>query len=86
MTTVSIRIDPVIKAQATKTLTSLGISMSDALKLFLEQVIQKNKLPFPVRKRSPKEIRAEWDKAVEEALRNPGYNTAEELHRAILKK
>jgi len=43
------RIEPDIKAGAEGVLTSLGMSMSEAISLYLNQIIHHNGLPFPVR-------------------------------------
>jgi DNA-damage-inducible protein J len=43
------RIDDVLKAQARAVLASCGLEMSDALRLFLIQVVNRGGLPFPVR-------------------------------------
>ncbi len=42
------RIDPNIKNEAAKILKTMGLTMSDAIRLFLYQVIAKKALPFPV--------------------------------------
>jgi DNA-damage-inducible protein J len=43
------RIDDVLKAQARAVLASCGLEMSDALRLFLIQVVNRGGLPFQVR-------------------------------------
>jgi DNA-damage-inducible protein J len=40
------RIDPVVKREAQKVLRSLGISLSEGIRLFLVQVITEKALPF----------------------------------------
>jgi DNA-damage-inducible protein J len=42
------RIDPAIKAEASEILENMGMSMSDAIRVFLHQVIAQRSLPFPV--------------------------------------
>ncbi|MFA6340795.1 MAG: type II toxin-antitoxin system RelB/DinJ family antitoxin [Candidatus Paceibacterota bacterium] len=83
MTTLSIRIEENMKAKANKTLSSLGLDMSSAVKLFLNQVIVNDGLPFtPTRKASA--IRAEWDKEVAYALKyGKRYKNAKELFRDL---
>lgn len=79
MTTINIRIDDNIKAQAAKTLAKVGLDMSSAIKLFLYQVVNEKGLPFKPR-RSPADIRAHWDEQLNEALKNSKrYSSAEEL-------
>lgn len=43
------RVEPEIKKQAEMILDKLGISMSNAINIFLRQVIQQNGLPFDVK-------------------------------------
>lgn len=46
---VCVRVEPQLKEQAEKILSQLGISMSDAIGIFLHQVVLKNGLPFGVK-------------------------------------
>ncbi len=85
MTTINIRIDEKLKKAAGKTLASLGLDTSSAVKMFLSQVVTENGLPFTPSK-DPAKIRARWDKEVAEALKNgKRYSTAEEMHKDIFK-
>ena len=43
------RIDPVVKRRANRVLHNMGLTMSDAIRLFLHQVIVKEALPFEVK-------------------------------------
>ena len=45
-TLLSVRIEQKTKAQAAKTLGKMGLDMSSAVKLFLNQVIKEDGLPF----------------------------------------
>lgn len=77
MTTINIRIDNSLKKKANKTLSDLGIDMSTAIKIFLNQVVVEEALPFtPSTKRMA--IRNEWDKQVEEALKTKGFKNAKD--------
>ena len=85
MNTLNIRIDKKIKKQASETLAAMGLDMSSAIKLFLNQVIIEQGLPFRP-KRTPKEIRAEWDRDMKEARENGKiYKTAAAAMKEILK-
>ncbi|OGI83306.1 hypothetical protein A2997_02320 [Candidatus Nomurabacteria bacterium RIFCSPLOWO2_01_FULL_36_10b] len=75
MTTVNVRIDEKTKARATKVLSHIGLDMSSAVKVFLSQVIIEGGLPFKP-KRSSKEIRAQWDKDIEEAVKTRNIFTS----------
>ena len=45
-TMVHVRIDEDIKAQATETLALMGLSVSDAVRVFLTRVVSEQQLPF----------------------------------------
>lgn len=51
--TMTIRIDPAIKAQAQKVFSDLGIDMATAINVFLRQAIRYNGFPFDVRNPEP---------------------------------
>jgi DNA-damage-inducible protein J len=61
-TMVHIRLDENIKAQATETLAAMGLSMSDAVRVFLMRVVAEKQLPFAL-----KVPNAETRAAMEEA-------------------
>ena len=48
--TLHIRIEPSVKQKAEETLNELGLSISDAINVFLRQVILNDGIPFEVRK------------------------------------
>ena len=45
-TMIHIRVDEQIKAQATETLASMGLTVSDAVRVFLTRVVADKELPF----------------------------------------
>ncbi len=61
-TMVHIRVDEETKAQATRTLAALGLSVSDAVRLFLKRVVIEQGLPLNL-----KVPNAETQAAMEEA-------------------
>jgi DNA-damage-inducible protein J len=84
MTTLNIRIDKKIKKDSAKILAEIGLDMTSAVKTFLSQVIVEGGLPFTP-KRTPKEIRAEWDKEVAWALKyGKRYKSGEDLMADLL--
>lgn len=86
MTTLSIRIEEKTKREANKTLKALGLDMSSAVKMFLNQVVIEQGIPFKLT-RNPKEIREEWDREVEMALKyGKRYKDVDEMFKDILKK
>ena len=48
MKTLQIRIDEETKAQAQAIFSALGLDMSSAVRLFLRQVIEQQKIPFDI--------------------------------------
>ena len=47
-TTLTVRLDTQLKDEAERTLDSLGLSMSSAIRVFLTHVVAQKALPFPV--------------------------------------
>ena len=48
-TMVHVRVDENIKAQATETLASMGLTVSDAIRVFLTRVVADKELPFALK-------------------------------------
>lgn len=48
--TLHIRVEPSVKQKAEKTLNELGLSITDAVNVFLNQVILNEGIPFEIRK------------------------------------
>ena len=48
-TMVHVRVDENVKAQATETLASMGLTVSDAIRVFLTRVVADKELPFAVK-------------------------------------
>lgn len=48
-TMVHVRVDETIKAQAAETLAAMGLSVSDAVRVFLTRVVAEKRLPFALR-------------------------------------
>lgn len=59
-----IRLEPSVKQRAEKTLNELGLSITDAINVFLNQVILHDGIPFEIRK--PK-FNKETIEAIEDA-------------------
>ena len=84
-TVINVRIDKKTKDSAQKTLSSLGLDLSSGIKLFLNQVVTENGMPFLPTK-DAKKIRARWDREVAEALKNgKRYTSTKEMLDDILK-
>ncbi len=84
MTTLNIRIEENIKAKANKTLSSLGLDMSSAVKLFLHQVIKEDGLPFtPTNNKAV--LRERWDRQTAQAIKTGKvYKTGKEVLAGLL--
>jgi DNA-damage-inducible protein J len=79
MTTLNIRIEKNIKTKANKTLSSLGLDMSTAVKMFLNQVITENGLPFTPTKNIAT-IKDRWDKQTAYAIKyGKDYKTGKDV-------
>lgn len=48
-TMVHVRVDPHLKAQAAETLAAMGLSVSDAVRVFLTRVVAEQQLPFTLK-------------------------------------
>lgn len=48
-TMVHVRVDENVKAQAAETLASMGLTVSDAIRVFLTRVVADKELPFALR-------------------------------------
>ena len=65
-TMVHVRVDQHIKAQAAETLAAMGLSVSDAVRVFLTRVVAEQQLPFALKVPNP-ETRAAMAEADEMA-------------------
>ncbi len=76
---IHVRIDEQVKAQATQTLAAMGLSVSDAVRVFLLRVVAENQLPFAL-KAPNAQTRAAMAEADEIArMRQARFATAAEL-------
>ncbi len=86
---ISIRIDPKTKRAAQKTLDELGLDLSSGVKLFLEQVVETESIPFIPATRRGHELR-HWKRYQKELAwekkHGKSYATAEEALDDISKR
>ena len=81
-----VRIDPVLKEQASALFAELGTDMSGAITMFLRQCVMRGEIPFPVEK--PRYSQEALD-TMEEARRIsrdpnvPSYDSIEAMREAI---
>jgi len=64
--TIHLRVEPAIKADVEKLLDRLGLSTTDAINIFLNQIVLTGGLPFPVKVPRPNEITLAAIKEAEE--------------------
>ena len=78
-TMVHVRVDEQVKAQATETLAAMGLSVSDAVRVFLMRVVAEQQMPFAL-KAPNAETRAAMAEADEIArTHHARFGTAAEL-------
>ena len=85
-TMVHVRVDENVKAQAAETLASMGLTVSDAIRVFLTRVVADKELPFALRVPNA-ETRAAMAEADEIARAHRArFATADELFDDLEKK
>ena len=85
-TVINIRTNKDVRNKAKKVFSSLGISTSAGVNMFLNQVAIEKGLPFTPTM-DTKKLKEKWKKEIKEALASgKSYKTAKELHDDILGK
>ena len=86
--TININIDKKTKEEATEVLNSLGLNMTTAINLFLNQVIKHDGIPFEIKNPKPtrklKRALKEADKIASGKIQKKGYRNVDEMFRDIL--
>lgn len=77
MIPLSFLVDESVKNQAREILESLGLNMTDAMRMFLVQVVNRHAIPFEIR--GPNEETLKSMKAIKNKQYSKPYNTAEEM-------
>lgn len=78
-TMVHVRVDEQIKIQATQTLASMGLSVSDAIRVFLMRVVADQQMPFAIKAPNASTIAAMTEADDIANSRAARFNTATEL-------
>ena len=78
-TMVHVRIEESIKAEATETLASMGLSVSDAVRVFLTRVVADRQLPFELKAPNADTRAAMKESRALMAARRPRFKTADAL-------
>ena len=81
-TTINVRTNKEIRKKAQKVFSSLGISTSAGVNMFLHQVVQEKGLPFTPTA-DTKKIRERWDAQVKEAKKSGKYKDARDTLRGL---
>ncbi len=76
---VHIRVDDDIKDQATQTLAAMGLSMSDAVRLFLRRVVVEQAFPLELKVPNAETLAAMEESRAMMAKRRARFTTADEL-------
>ena len=82
--TLHIRIEPTVKKKAEKTLKDLGLSITEAINVFLNQVILQDGIPFEIKK--PKynnETIKALDDVKNEKNLSKTFNTAKDMFKEL---
>jgi DNA-damage-inducible protein J len=74
-----IRVDDVIKAQATEALDAMGLSVSDAVRLFLHRVVSEQAFPLELKVPNAKTRAAMKESRAMMAARKPRFTSAQAL-------
>ncbi|MGX8706621.1 MAG: type II toxin-antitoxin system RelB/DinJ family antitoxin [bacterium] len=83
--TLNIRTDPEVKAQAEQIYQSFGITLTDAVNIFLRKSIMEGGLPFDMRTPNAATLAAmrETEDILSGRIQNPVYHSARELFDAL---
>jgi DNA-damage-inducible protein J len=73
------RIEPSLKEQSAGVLASMGLDMSDAIRLFLRQVVEVRGLPFEVRKPNEETVAAMLEAREMAKAHKARFSSAQEL-------
>ena len=89
MANVNVRIDSNIKTNAEKVFKSLGITSTEAITLFYNQVIRTNSIPFELKVDNPNKETMDAINELDDMKKNPDkykrYNNVNELMDDLLK-
>ena len=81
---IHMRIDPTLKADVESTLNQLGLSTTDAINIFLRQVVLSHGIPFDVRLPKPNvETLAAMEEAKAISKFGKGFDNVKDLMREL---
>lgn len=82
---VHVRVDEKIKSEATETLASMGLSVSDAVRVFLTRVVVEKQLPFPLKVPNPETHAAMLEAEAIASGHKTRFKSAEDLFNELEK-
>lgn len=84
--TLHVRVEPTVKQRAEKTLNDLGLSITEAINVFLNQVILNDGIPFEIRKpKFNKETIEAMEDVKNERNLSKTFDSAEEMFKELEK-
>ena len=82
-----IRVEPKVKEEVEKILSSLGMTSTEAINIYLRQIILTSGIPFEIKTPQFSNEMLEAIKEADEIMKNPdaypSYNSVEELMEAL---
>lgn len=82
-TMVHVRVDETLKNQAAETLAAMGLSLSDAVRVFLTRVVAEQRLPFDLKVPNAETLAAMAEAENIVRARSARFRSAEELFDAL---
>ena len=86
---VTIRMDAKLRKEATMLFEDLGLSLNQALSIFVKQAVREQRIPFEIKMNTPNKETLEAFAEMENMKKNPGkyktYDNADEMFDDILK-
>nr|WP_298100017.1 type II toxin-antitoxin system RelB/DinJ family antitoxin [uncultured Shinella sp.] len=80
---VRVRIDPALKDDATVVLDSLGLTISDVMRMTLTRIARENALPIELTRPNAETVQAIEEARAIKAARRKGFSEADTLIEAI---
>jgi DNA-damage-inducible protein J len=84
-TMLHVRVDSIIKDQATQTLAEMGLTMSDAVRILLRRIVADQAFPLELKVPNAKTLAAMAEAEEIVASRKARFNNAEELFASLEK-
>ena len=83
MTSISVKIDKELKAEADRLFNALGIPISTAMNIFIRQAVQKQAIPFEIALDEKAQIKALLNSKKAKSSARHGFMSDEEINAEI---